>query len=303
MSELVDFNDERAKVNDIISSGNYYFLLQYKNIDLSELDFMSDKNIKKIFQSCKDNNVIKHVIDNIIDLEYIDTTESKIIHYICRYCNFEIVKHLLSKNVKLNHPNDAGHRPLGLVCFQKNKDHIIKYLIDNGMDVTLRSKNYYPIHDVCINGKPWLIEYLLQKGGDLGSKTNDSWTSIHFICKYQPIHVIMKYLSQNKYDFECETDKKLRPIHIAASRNLYEVVVKMDEMGLQMDCRNDFGYTPLANACRLGSPSLVMYLLKYKIGDGSVRDGDNVYSAVDLINMNNVTSKTTKEFLVGEVVK
>jgi len=120
------------KVSDMIHNNNYKELLKYKNYNWCDLinsisniidDDYSQNNLYKFFTNCE-SSILKHIIDNTIDLEYKDeSNEWRPIHYIFIYSTPEIIKYMINKKVNLNCRMGEGWSPLDILQgrFKRNK--------------------------------------------------------------------------------------------------------------------------------------------------------------------------------------
>ena len=125
------------EVDNIIESGAFYRLKKYVNFDFN---LFSDKGVSKLFDECTDDSVLKHIIDNTIDLENKDYEGWRPIHVVCRFSKPVIIKYLIRKGVDLECKNDKGYRPIHLILLNSTPG-IIKYIVNKG--VKLNCQNNY----------------------------------------------------------------------------------------------------------------------------------------------------------------
>ena len=129
--KFLNFKDDCIKyVND----NNFNELLNYVEFDLSDDRFTID-----LFFYCKDIVILKHVIDNAINLEcYVFAGRThKLIHVICEYSIPEIIEYIISKKVNLECITNryiCKIRPVHIICQWSTFD-MIRYII--GEDVKL----------------------------------------------------------------------------------------------------------------------------------------------------------------------
>src|SRR5690606_29491441 len=99
--------------------------------------------------------LIKKFIDKIIDLEVLlddpfgnHNYKLKLIHLICKYCNYEIIKYIIDKNVDLDCTGLYNWKPIHYICRYQNYKSI-KYIIDKNVDLECTGLyNWKPIHFV-----------------------------------------------------------------------------------------------------------------------------------------------------------
>jgi ankyrin repeat protein len=184
-------NGDKKEINNlifkkIIDNKQFDELLNYTKFDLNY-------NFKELLKNCKNEKILKHVIDNAVDLECEDKYKMRPIHCICYYSTPEMIKYIIDKGVNLECETINKMRPIHLICVYSTPE-LIKYIIDKG--VNLECENYYkqkPIHYICQYSTPEMIKYIIDKGVDLECRTNAKWRPIHFICQYST-HEMIKYI-------------------------------------------------------------------------------------------------------------
>jgi ankyrin repeat protein len=137
---------------------NHNELFNYVKFDLQSKDFFEE-----ISWRCKDEKILKHVIDNAINLECEDNYKLRPIHYICKHSIPEMIKYIIDKGVDLECETSWKLRPIHLIC-RFSTPEMIKYIIDKG--VNLECENYYkqkPIHYICQYSTPEMIKYIIDK--------------------------------------------------------------------------------------------------------------------------------------------
>jgi hypothetical protein len=89
----------------IIKGGNHNELLNYVKFDFNDYnytDYIRSNFFIKLLKNCKDENVLKHVIDNVIELECENNDKKyRPIHIICILSTPEMIKYIIDKGVNL----------------------------------------------------------------------------------------------------------------------------------------------------------------------------------------------------------
>jgi ankyrin repeat protein len=138
---------------------NYELLLNYINFDLNDNDFFD-----KLLKNCKNENILKHVITNVINLECKDIYGKRPIHYICEYSTPEMIKYIIGKGVNLECRDGYGRKPIHYICGYSTPE-MIKYIIDKEVDLECEGfLKMRPIHYLCQNSTPKMIKYIIDKG-------------------------------------------------------------------------------------------------------------------------------------------
>lgn len=87
------------------------------------------------------------------------------IHYAAKWCDVEIIRLLIDKNVDLEVKGNDNEKPIHLVCEHNNNDDLIKYMIDvKHVDIESGDKcGFRPIQYICWKGSIDLIKYIINK--------------------------------------------------------------------------------------------------------------------------------------------
>ena len=216
----------RSIIKKSIEENNFDNLIKFTDYDIKD---MYNYNIfLKLVQHCKNENVLKHIIDNCIDLECInleciDYGRWKPIHYICRYSTPNIIKYIIDKNVDLECATNNRWKPIHLICAYSTPE-MIKYIIDKNVDLEcVNNYKWKPIHYICRYSTPEIIKYIIDKNVDLECTTNNGWKPIHSICRNSTPEMI-KYIIDKNVDLECATNHGWKPIHCIAKYSTSKMI-------------------------------------------------------------------------------
>jgi ankyrin repeat protein len=112
---------------------NHHKLLNYVKFDLNYNDFFL-----RLLCSCKDEKILKHVIDNAVDLECEDGLGRRLIHLICIFSTLEMIKYIIDKGIKLDFNDDFYDKFILENFINKNekmsyedKKEMIEYISEN----------------------------------------------------------------------------------------------------------------------------------------------------------------------------
>lgn len=207
------YADYIDKIHDLIKQGQYEGLLMYKRYDMRcmmdafhdvrTMHFGFDENeneyiynhFGQLLMNCKQYDVIKHVIDNCIDIEckYLND-DMKPIHYVCLYTTPELIRYMIEdKNINPECKGRLEMRPIHYALYNNNPD-APKLLVDIGVELECQDYNSTrPIHFACQYQSVDIIKYLVNKGVNLECEEKYGWRPIHIVCHYSTIDAI-KYL-------------------------------------------------------------------------------------------------------------
>lgn len=207
-------------VYQLIDNNQFNELLKYDEFDLKK--FNRHKLIK-LLKKCKNNNIIKYFIDNIINVgvkilikvrHNKTPVYGKLLHLMARYSTIENIKYLLNnKRINIMSKTSDNNFVTHLACY--NNLDTLKLFIDNGVPInTPNSFGNYPIHIACWENKLDIIKYLIEKYKvDINCKNNHGFRPIHYLCKYGSFDSIEYFLKQN-VNINCRTNKGNYPIEL-----------------------------------------------------------------------------------------
>ena len=130
--------DNEHKINWYPPS-KYNKLLKYGKFDLTKLN-------NNVFIYSEDQ-VLKHIIDNAIDLHCSFCYDYNLIHKLLYYNrNLDIIKYVISKGFDIEQANIYGSRAIHFACETSSHD-IIDYILGLGVEVNIRNSATckYPI--------------------------------------------------------------------------------------------------------------------------------------------------------------
>jgi hypothetical protein len=144
----------------IIDNKQFDELLNYTKFDLNY-----NYNFEELLKKCKDENILKHVIDNANDLECENHWGNRPIHFICRFSTPEMIKYIIDKGVDLECEDNYKWRAIHYICLCSTSE-MIKYIIDkdvNIFDNLILEKNVKENKKLSDDEKDKIIEYITFK--------------------------------------------------------------------------------------------------------------------------------------------
>jgi len=231
---LIDNNAESSKHEKLLH------LVLEKNDNSEILKYLIDKNTDIINKKNEDGlypldtavkygkniEIIKYLTEKgaisarmvNADVPNILTVVINISRYIPDY--YETVKYIIDKNPRLINIKDGNwDTPLTFAIKQNAKPEIVKYLIDNGSDLTKSDANTNtPLHlAVKNNASIEIIKYLIGKGANVNLKNYDGDTPLHLALSYEPSIETVKYLIEKGADIRSINKSGELPLHLAAN--------------------------------------------------------------------------------------
>ena len=151
--------------------------------------------------------------------------------YSCRYGDLEAVNLLLSKGADKMVVTETDLTGLHLACCNGNKE-IVEMFLSDSMDVNCVGENLKtPLMYACFEGQIHIAEMLLDKGACIKKIDACHKTCLHYAC----------YKAENS-----------------------NLVKKLLQYDIDINCKNDMGWTPLCYACRHGNVDIVNILVSHE---------------------------------------
>ena len=142
-SDVKNDKDNTEEILKCINENKFDKLLEFGEFDLEKMynnDLYKEQSFVKLFD-LKDNKIMKHFIDNVVDLESIDSTNWKIIHYICKFSTPEMIKYIIDRGVYLDCYTNDDWKPIDLIC-RYSTSKMIKYIIDRARLIDIREMKF-----------------------------------------------------------------------------------------------------------------------------------------------------------------
>ncbi|GJC88347.1 putative ankyrin repeat protein RF_0381 [Colletotrichum liriopes] len=153
---------------------------------------------------------------------------------------------------------------------------LLKYLIDDGADVNLRTGGKTSLHYVAKHyGNrhvfiPGLVSLLIKKGADIEAKDNHGQTPLAIACCYEN-NAVASLLIEKGADFEVKDNEGKTPLAYACFSSKDAVARLLIEKGADIEAKDEDGRTPLAHACISQNDAVAILLIK-KGADIKVKD-------------------------------
>lgn len=154
-NKLYSMKDNLSTIINIIKFKQWNELLNYNNFDLELYEELCELFS---YRYIVDINILKHVIDNIADINYKlkkYNNDSLLTYTLRNYQNIDIIKYLIDvPNIDLEFIDNDGNKPIHLI---------------------------FAMHNIC------LFEYIINKNVDLYSKNNHGETPLDILLRQKNI--------------------------------------------------------------------------------------------------------------------
>lgn len=179
------------KFRDILIFQRYDDILEFEKIDTKKFLGTSDMYLfayERLFQKAG-NKVVEHIINKTCDLEYYNKEEKRLIHYISKYCNDQMLQCIINKEIKLNDQDSSGNTPIHYICTNRYRNiNMLKLMYDNEVYFDIQNNNgWLPLHEICYNGSSEEIMYIFNLSYEYRNKRITNWydgTKCEFLSRH-----------------------------------------------------------------------------------------------------------------------
>ena len=245
---------------------------EYKTIKLKKYNKNRDKHLwKKIYYKC----YIEY---------YINETHTKFLTKQHTYRNTKDYKEFLKYkmyiwNVLMFFIKDTykpsywhEHKCAFSLFFDKCPNDILKYILNNTVDLKCDDDGWRPIHYICRYSNRKMQEYIIDRGIDLEYEVekgeHKGWKPIHFICRYLTPWE-QKYIIDKGVDLDCEIKegewKGWRPIHFICKYSTSGMIKYIINKGVNLECKIKGGkwkgFWPIHFICKYCTPGMIKYII------------------------------------------
>jgi len=222
------------------------------------------------------------------------------LHDACQQGHLDTVHLLLQHEAKVNTLKKADWSPAMLAVTHPGRLEILKLLVEFGADLTLCNKDGWTafqigsrsgdlevlqfilnihqdawtnvskngrtsLHTASLAGQTDVVQFLLKIGADPNSVDSCGNTPFMDSIRSANMETFQLYVSEPRLKPD-ECDKLGRnAVHVAAECGQVEAVIKLKQIGLDMESKTESGQTPLHYAAKEGQVEVVKFLLQEKV--------------------------------------
>jgi ankyrin repeat protein len=203
----------------------------------------------------KNDSKVKKFIDNCKNLEFILTYGKRLIHYVCEFCSFEMIKYLANKGVNLEVYDNFGITPIFVLCEYSSLESL-KFFADKGVNFSIETNRFYEetnhftvLHSACLSKSLEKVKFLIDIVGiPLPEIYNDDFSIMHFIAKYSS-YEIFKYFESKGFDANLNY-YDITPLLVAIEHSNDNNLIKyLIDSNKDFEIRNEDDYDLVQIAC------------------------------------------------------
>jgi ankyrin repeat protein len=244
----------------------------------ADIGVYDNKNQKALYYAAKNSciEVASLLVNQQLNKILIDNYGRSDLHYAALSCNTELVKILLNCDIYKQSINkkdlEYSATALHLAVFYGYKD-IVELLLNSKADKNAKdNQGNTPLHLAVLNGDIPAVTLLLEKKADIEVRDNQGNTPLHLAEQAGNKKIIKLFL-----EF-----KGLKPLHIAVLDKDLSMVKFLLDFGVDINVKDNKGYTALHYAVTNNLPNIVDLLLATNNLDLTLRAGDAKETAFDI---------------------
>ena len=260
----VCYNGEsRDSVIELAVNGGNVELIKYlTNILFDDPCELSEASVK---QACNAGHVriVQYFLENgFCRLSFKDKDDRTMLHYAASAGNMDIIKYLVRMECDIQPKDKWGQTPLHEAC-ENGHLNFVKYLLDEQECNPAHQDNNgeSAIHLVAKSGNLDLLKYFIAKNIDVNCTNNQGRTAMYSAAANGHKHIVKYLVEEVGCNIAVRDDTKNSVINIAALRNDVNLLKYCIQMKCDVQCKGQWGRTPLHNACESGSFDAVKYLI------------------------------------------
>lgn len=198
-----------------------------------------------------DYEMVKILIDAGIDLKHLDDNGDSALRYSINGKNFEIMKLLIEKGSDIYLINYENQSMWSFVFSEGGNLEMLQYLVEVvGLDLEKRENSANeatPLHLASIGNKPEVVEYLLNKGAEVNSKSckSEEVTPLFYAAHSGNLNIVKLLIGAGATQHFNHLKTKQSPFDIAIQQKHLDVAKYLLEKGAEANNVTEEGYYPL----------------------------------------------------------
>jgi cytohesin len=209
-------------------------------------------------------DTVMSLIEDVNDINVKDARSRTSLSYAAEEGHTEIAELLLAKGADVN-MRGKKYPPLSWAVWDENRD-MIKLLVTSGADVNFVAEDDWPyLHYVVSNNDRELVELLLTYGAKLNVKDENGWTEFR---------IAVSSVHRDLVEFLVSKGAEAPEFHLAACLGNLDSVTSLVENGMDVDTKDELGWTPLYWAASTAQEEVAEFLIS-KGADIDIKTNNN----------------------------
>ncbi|XP_055078284.1 protein phosphatase 1 regulatory subunit 12A isoform X2 [Periophthalmus magnuspinnatus] len=215
----------------------------------------------------------------------------------CSAGDREEVAALLRQGADINHANIDGLTALHQACIDENAE-MVQFLVESGSDVNRGdNEGWTPLHAAASCGFVQIVKYLLEHGANVGAVNSEGELPLDVATEDAMERLLKSEIKKQGIDVDQARKQEERimlqdamavlsgggtltphhntratALHVAAAKGYIEVLKVLLQCGVDVDCRDIDGWTPLHAAAHWGQEEVCTLLADHMCDMGAVNN-------------------------------
>jgi ankyrin len=231
----------------------------------SAMKYSSPEFGEKMERMFNNEIVARYIISAINDLTFKCMGVYSLLHLICIYCEYDLVRFAFENNpdIAINlDEEDSAHCTGIFYAVTHMKLEGVEYLLSKRPNVTIASgKGMTVLHMALTKFPLHIIKSIIELGADINSKSNIGTKPIHFACKNASID-ILSYLKELGISFDVQNNNGYSPLIMAIENNTEEVINYILDQQVNINCQTSESNSAIDYAITRGFTATISRLIK-----------------------------------------
>jgi len=207
--------------------------------------------------------IVKYLVEANVDLNATDNSGYTALLRACENDNYDIVNYLIEKGANIHICNDYGYQALLYLCRNSKNKMMIKYCIQNGVDINHQSKKdrYSPLLTACYYEQYEIAKYLIEHGANVNCYDFGRRTPLMIAFRKKNIELSQYLLKNDANLFSYDIDGESALNHCVAS-NFNEMLDFIINNNLLFNNLTNYNIDEITRACMMDNFKMIKYFIE-----------------------------------------